>query len=80
MFPKANGYYVGSQVNKLSSYYGSNVGEEVSCQIFPQVNGTEIRACDYRLIVSKADIIKSMTQKLNALGYKILPSFEIEKM
>jgi hypothetical protein len=54
------------------------VGTEVNCYTIPSGRG---RVCsDYRLSISKDDILKNMTAKLNALGYKILPDFSIEKM
>jgi hypothetical protein len=75
---RSGNYVTLAQGKTLSSYYGSNVGTEVNCYTIPSGRG---RVCsDYRLSISKDDILKNMTAKLNALGYKILPDFSIEKM
>ena len=66
------------QGKALSEYYGSNVGYETNCYSLPSGRG---RVCsEYKLIISQDDIIKNITQKLNALGYKLLPNYDIEKM
>ena len=48
---------------------------------------SQIKATSYsgvgmynKLKPSFADILSTMTQKVNALGYKVLPNFDIEKM
>ena len=60
--------YTKSEIEMLSKYYGSTV---------PHVR---YMGSNYKSGVSKEDVIRSMTVKLNALGYKLLPNFDIEKM
>ena len=70
-----SGYgYTDDEIKMLTSYYGSNVeATRFGCN-----KGNP--PCNYTSRVSPQDIIKSMTQRINALGYKLLPNFEIEKM
>jgi hypothetical protein len=66
------------QGKALSDYYGSAVGYETGCYSLPSGRG---RSCsDFKLSISKDDILKNMTKKVNELGYKVLPNFDIEKM
>lgn len=66
------------QGKALADYYGSPVGGETNCYSIPSGGG---RFCsDFKLAISKDDILKNMTKKVNALGYKVLPNFDIEKM
>ena len=70
--------YTYSEIQMLSRYYGSTVpNSRYSCA---GAKGGGVDDCMYKSGVSKEDVIKSMTQKLNALGYKLLPNFDIEKM
>jgi hypothetical protein len=68
------------QGKTISEYYGSTVGFETNCQTISTVLGKRYVCNDYRLRISKDDILKNMIQKLNALGYKVLPNYDIEKM
>jgi hypothetical protein len=75
---RSGNYVTPSQGKTLSDYYGSAVGFETNCYTIPSGRG---RVCsDYKLRISKDEMLKNMTAKLNALGYKILPDFSIEKM
>jgi hypothetical protein len=70
--------YTYSEIQMLSKYYGSTVPS--SKYMCAGAKGGGVDDCTYKSGVSKEDVIKSMTQKLNALGYKLLPNFDIEKM
>jgi hypothetical protein len=70
--------YTYSEIQMLSKYYGSTVPS--SRYMCAGAKGGGVDDCTYKSGVSKEDVIKSMTQKLNGLGYKLLPNFEIEKM
>jgi hypothetical protein len=70
--------YTYSEIQMLSRYYGSAIpNARYSCA---GAKGGGVNDCTYKSGVSKEDVIKSMTQKLNGLGYKLLPNFDIEKM
>jgi len=70
--------YTYSEIQMLSKYYGSTVPS--SRYMCAGAKGGGVNDCTYKSGVSKEDVIKSMTQKLNGLGYKLLPNFDIEKM
>lgn len=70
--------YSYSEIQMLSKYYGSTVPS--SRYMCAGAKGGGVDDCTYKSGISKEDIIKSMTQKLNALGYKLLPNFDIEKI
>jgi hypothetical protein len=70
--------YTYSEIQMLSKYYGSPVkNSRYMCR---GAKGGGVDDCTYKSGVSKEEVIKSMTQKLNGLGYKLLPNFDIEKM
>jgi hypothetical protein len=75
---RSGNYVTPTQGKTLSGYYGSAVGFETNCYSLPSGRG---RVCsDFKLSISKEDMLKNITAKLNALGYKLLPNFDIEKM
>jgi len=70
--------YSYSEIQMLSKYYGSTVPS--SRYMCAGAKGGGVDDCTYKSGVSKEEVIRSMTAKLNALGYKLLPDFGIEKM
>ena len=74
--------YTYSEIQMLSKYYGSTVPSSRYDSLCGKITSKDdINNCfTYKSGVSKEEVIKSMTQKLNGLGYKLLPNFEIEKM
>jgi hypothetical protein len=70
--------YSYSEIQMLSKYYGSTVPS--SRYMCAGAKGGGVDDCTYKSGVSKEEVIRSMTAKLNALGYKLLPNFDIEKM
>lgn len=70
--------YTYSEIQMLSKYYGSTVPS--SKYMCAGAKGGGVDDCTYQSGVSKDDILKNMTAKLNALGYKLLANGDIEKM
>ena len=70
--------YTYSEIQMLSKYYGSKVPS--TNYMCAGAKGGGVDDCTYKSGVSKEEVIKSMTQKLNGLGYKLLPNYDIEKM
>jgi len=80
IYVERGNYVTLAQGKTISGYYGSAVGFETNCQTIVTSGGKASVCRDYKLRISKDDILKNMTAKLNALGYKLLPNFDIEKM
>ena len=64
-----NVLYSAIEIETLSNLYGSNVRGRS-----PYGDGR------YYLSMTLQDMVNNMTKKINALGYKVLPDFNIEKM